>query len=153
MRHVAGNWICTSPVVVVWSEYDPSVLAVHVPVTWRDPPVTVEDLQSIPRADMSSVPASVRQVDCTLQVPTTLPPQGVTLVQAGAVPPVLELPPVAELLPPVALPPVALPPVARPPTALPPVDSSPASPADDVPPEDVLPPVVEAVPPVPVLLL
>jgi hypothetical protein len=53
IRHEAGNASCSLPDVVVLSEYVPSVLAVHVPVTWRDP-VTDADVQPIPKLDMST---------------------------------------------------------------------------------------------------
>ena len=83
---------CSSPDVVVSSEYVPSALAVHVPVTWRDP-VTGADGQPAPTSDRSSAPATFRHDDVTVQVPTTLPPQGVTLEQDA--PPPLPPGPVA----------------------------------------------------------
>jgi len=75
--------------------------------------------------DKSSSPVTFRHDDVTVQVPTTLPPQGVTLSQDALPPPLPELPPVStppELLelPPVSTPPelLELPPVPTPPPPL-----------------------------------
>jgi hypothetical protein len=51
-RHEAGNVSCSTPDVVVLSEYVPSDLAVHFPVTLREP-VTAADVQPIPSTEMS----------------------------------------------------------------------------------------------------
>jgi len=81
------------PVVVVLSVYDPSVLAVHVPVVWRIP-VTGTVGQPTPTKVTSMSPDIVRHEEVTFQVPTTLPPQGDTLEQAaGWLPPPLPFPP------------------------------------------------------------
>jgi hypothetical protein len=125
------------PVVVVASVYVPSDLAVHVPVTWRDP---VTGTVGQPRLDnvMSMSPDKVRHEDVTVQVPTTSPPQDSPLGQLLVAPPLPLLPPVARepplpVLPPVArepplavLPPVALePPLPAPPLELPPLPGAP----------------------------
>jgi hypothetical protein len=67
-------------------------LAVKVPVTVSDPeiPTLVQVVGSRPSQDGSTLPFTVRQDEVTVQVPTTLPPQGDTLWQVD-VPP---LPPV-----------------------------------------------------------
>jgi len=142
-RQDAGISTCAVPVVIVLSEYDPSELAVHVPVTWRDS-VSVAVAQPRSAGTMFTLPLTFRQKDVTDQVPTTVPTQGVTLVQVDPPPPVALLPPV-EFWPPVAAtPPVALePPV----VALPPVDDDPP-PATALPPVDDNPPTVAALPPV-----
>ena len=99
IRHADPNVNCSSPDVVVLSVYVPSELTVHVPVTWRDP-VTGADGQPAPALInvMSSSPATFRHDDVTFQVPTTSPPQGLTLEQD--VPP--PLPPPAPPEPDVA---------------------------------------------------
>ena len=79
-RHDGPNVNCSSPVVVVLSEYVPSALAVHVPVTWRAP-VTGADGHPAPTSERSKLPVTFRQDDVTVQVPTRLPPQGVPLEQ------------------------------------------------------------------------
>src|SRR5450432_3879700 len=85
---------CSSPVVVVLSEYVPSALAVHVPVTCKDP-VTGAVAQPAPINIIFRFPLTLRQDAMTFQVPTTLPPQPVTFEQDAPAPPVpLELPPV-----------------------------------------------------------
>ena len=53
IRHDAAKVNCSSPDVVVLSEYVPSELAVHVPVTWREP-VTGADGQPAPTNVRSS---------------------------------------------------------------------------------------------------
>jgi hypothetical protein len=86
------------PVVVVLSTYDPSDFAVQVPVTWREPPVNEPVLHGAlavpaPSDERSSEPLGSRQDDETDHIPTTLPPQPVTLeklMQAGVLP-LLEL--------------------------------------------------------------
>ncbi len=154
-----GNSICAVPVVIVSSEYVPSELAVHVPVTWRD---SVTDAVAQPRSvgTIFTLPLTFRHDDVTDQVPTTVPPQGVTLGQlepppvAAPLPPVAVVPPVAGI-PPVAVspplldvPPVAVvpPAVVTPPVLLvPPVDVAP--PVPELPPVDVAP-ALDEVPPV-----
>jgi hypothetical protein len=83
------------PVVVVWSVYVPSALAVHVPVTWSDP-VTGAGAQFNPASVRSCSPLNVRQDDVGFHVPTTLPPHGATLEHDMAAPPAPELPPVPD---------------------------------------------------------
>ena len=100
-RHEGASVNCSSPDVIVSSEYVPSALAVNVPVTARDP-VTGADGQLAPATVRSSAPATFRQDDVTVQVPTTLPPQGVTLGQDD--PPAPPLPSPSRPSPP-ALPP------------------------------------------------
>jgi hypothetical protein len=112
-RHDGPNVNCSSPDVIVLSEDVPSALAVHVPVTWRDP-VTGAEGHPAPTNDRSKVPVTLRHDDITAQVPTTLPPQGVTLEQDPPVAPPPELPavlPPAPLLEVPAAPPAPPPPV------------------------------------------
>ena len=97
-RHEAGSSSCASPVVAVSSAYDPSDLAVHLPVTCSEP-VIGADVQSNPNGFKSMSPDSLRQEDVTVQVPTTLPPHGVMPVQDPPPPPLPELPP-EPLVPP-----------------------------------------------------
>jgi hypothetical protein len=104
-RHEAGNVICSLPDVVVLSKYVPSDLAVHVPVTWRDP-VTDADAHPRDNTDISSCPVTFRQDEVTVQVPTTSPPQGTTLVQEAPPAPPLGLPPVPTVPPLAFVPPV-----------------------------------------------
>jgi hypothetical protein len=92
--------------VVVSSVYVPLALAVHVPVTLSEPEIVgfVQLRGSRPAADASTVPLSLRHGDVTVHVPTTSPPQAVTLVEQDDTPPppplpVLELPPVPDPLP------------------------------------------------------
>ena len=99
-RHEGANVNCSSPEVIVLSEYVPSALAVHVPDTWSDP-VTGTDGQPAPASDRSSWPLTLRQDDVTVQAPAALPPHGATLEQAAGPPPLLPpAPPVFPLLPP-----------------------------------------------------
>jgi hypothetical protein len=89
---------CSSPVVVVLSEYVPSELAVHVPVTCKEP-VTGALAQPAPTSVRSRLPLTWRHDDVTFQVPTTLPPQLVTLEHDAPAPPAptpFELPPVPD---------------------------------------------------------
>ena len=74
-RHEGASVNCSSPDVIVSSEYVPLALAVNVPVTWRDP-VTGADGQLAPATVRSSAPATLRQDDVTVQVPTTSPAAG-----------------------------------------------------------------------------
>src|SRR5450432_1202291 len=98
-RHEGANVNCSSPVVVVLSEYVPSALAVHVPVTCKEP-VTGAVAQPAPTSIRSRLPLTLRHDDVTFQVPTTLPPQAVTLEQDAAAPPAPEPPaPDIKLLP------------------------------------------------------
>ena len=112
--HPAGRSSSSVPVVVVPSVYVPSELAVHVPLTLRDP-VIVTFLQlpgSRPAAEMSrSLLLRSRHAELAVQVPTTLPPQAVTFVHDVPPPPV----------PPLALPPVPTEPPLPPVLELPPV--------------------------------
>jgi len=78
--HDGANVNCSLPVVVVLSTNDPSDLAVNVPLTWRDP-ATGADVQPIPSIVRSNPPPTVRHDEVTTHVPTTLPPQSVTLEQ------------------------------------------------------------------------
>jgi hypothetical protein len=141
-RHEGSNVNVSVPVVVVLSEYVPSELAVHVPVTSRDP-VTGADEQSMPINDTSSSPVTFRHDDVTFQVPTTLPLQGVTFGQSTGwlLPPLPALPPLPGDPPFAFEPPLELPPV---PPALPPLELPPVPPA---PPPPELPPVPPAPPP------
>ena len=115
-RHEASNVICSSPDVTVLSVQVPLALAVHVPITWREP-VTGADGQPAPTNDRSSAPVTVRHVDVTVQLPTTSPPQGSTLEHADASvgwfvpapPPPLREPPF-PIEPPLELPPLRVPP-------------------------------------------
>ena len=106
-RHAADNGKVTEPVVTVLSTYVPSLLAVQVPVTWRDP-LTGTVLQPKLARVTSMSPVSDRHDDVTSQVPTTDPPQAVPPGQLvdPLVPPV---PPVAVDPPEPGLPPVAPP--------------------------------------------
>jgi hypothetical protein len=95
--------------MVKLSEYVPSDLAVHVPVTLRDP-VIGADAQPIPKPDMSRFPVTAKHEDVTFQVPTTSPPQGETLAVAVQVepppaPPLPEVPPLATVPPLLLVPP------------------------------------------------
>ena len=96
-RHDGASANCSLPDVVVLSEYVPSELAVHFPVTWRDP-VTGTDAQPKPNNDRSSAPDTLRHDDVALHVPTKLPPQAATLEQDAPPAPLL-LPLEPELLP------------------------------------------------------
>src|SRR6188508_3293962 len=110
-RHDAASGNVTDPVVVVLSVYVPSALATNEPVVCTEPFTgTVVQPRLVRMTSMS--PDSFRQEDLTFQVPTTLPPQGDTLLQL--VPePIPELPPAPELLPPVlVVPPAPVPPLA-----------------------------------------
>ena len=112
-RHEDASVNCSLPVVVVLSEYVPSELAVHVPVTWREP-VTGADGHPAPTDAKSRSPVTLRHDDVTVQDPTTSPPHGATLEQAPAAPPLPERPPVATAPPLPELPPL---PVLLPPTS------------------------------------
>jgi hypothetical protein len=85
-RHEDPNENCSEPDVIVLSEYVPSELAVHVPVTRKDP-VIGAGAQWAPTVDRSSCPVTVRHDDVAVHVPTRLPPQGTTLEQAAPPPP------------------------------------------------------------------
>ena len=114
VRHALLNGNLMEPFVTVLSAYVPSELAVHVPVTSRDPVIGTE-LHPIPRIDTSMFPDKVRHDDVTFQVPTTLPPQEVPLghwtgwVVLPELPPLAGDPPLPEA-PPDWLPPDWLPP-------------------------------------------
>jgi hypothetical protein len=95
-KHDAGNVSCSVPDVVVLSEYVPPDFAVHVPVTWRDPVTDAEQFRPIP--DRSSEPDTFRHDDVAFQVPTTLPPQAITLEHDAGAPP-LEPDELPELAP------------------------------------------------------
>jgi hypothetical protein len=93
-RHAGANGNVIEPVVMVASVYVPSLLAVQVPVTCKDPDTgTVLHPRLAKVTSMS--PDRFRHDDVTVQVPTTDPPQGVAPGQ-------LE-PPAAPEVPPVAL--------------------------------------------------
>ncbi len=119
-RQEASNVKFSAPVVVVLSVYVPSELAVHVPVTRRDP-VMGTDPQAIPISETFNCPVTLRQDEVAFQVPTMSPPQAETLVHADVLT-CSEAPPLPELAPtpgdpplPVAPPPVFPPlPVAPP---------------------------------------
>lgn len=96
-RHEGASMNCSSPDVVVSSVYVPSALAVRVPVTRKDP-VTAADGQPALASVKSSSPVTFRHDDETVQVPATVPAQGVTLGQAGPGSPPLPFDPL--LLPP-----------------------------------------------------
>jgi hypothetical protein len=102
-KHPAGSPTWTLPVVVVPSVYVPLALAVQVPLTLSEP-VSVTFLQadgSSPAAPMSRLLLlKFRHDELTFQVPTTSPPQAVTLGQDDPPPP----PPV-PVVPPLELPP------------------------------------------------
>jgi hypothetical protein len=95
--------------VVVSSVYVPLALAVHVPVTLSEPEIVgfTQLRGSRPAADGSTVPLSLRQGDITVHVPTTSPPQAVTLVEQDDPPP--PLPPVPDGLPDEVQPPEVIP--------------------------------------------
>jgi hypothetical protein len=97
-RHEAASVNCSVPEVVVSSEYVPSALAVHVPVTERSP-VTGADGQPAPTSERSRLPVTFKQDEATFQVPMRSPPHAVTLEQEPPAPPLPERPPVA-LVPP-----------------------------------------------------
>ena len=97
-RQAGANVNCSSPVVTVPSEYVPSALAVNVPVTVREP-VTGADAQPAPAKDRFRSPLTFRQDDATVQVPTTLPPQAVTLGQGAPPPPLFPAAPVVAAPP------------------------------------------------------
>jgi len=124
IKQPAGKPSLSVPVVFVASVYVPFALAVHVPVTDKEPErVTLSQVRgSSPAREMSrSELLNVRQDDVTFQVPTTLPPQAVpfgqdppdppavpvlpaTPVPAGPPPPVPDGPEFAELQAPEMLP-------------------------------------------------
>lgn len=146
-KHGAGNVITASPDVVVPSVYVPLELAVQVPLTLREP-VIVALLQlrgSSPPAVMSRFPLNFRHDGVTVQVPTTSPPQGVTLAVAlQDDPPLPGLPPVPTAPPLLELPPV---PTTPPLLELPPVPTVPPLLPEDPPDLAVeLPPVPDGVP-------
>jgi hypothetical protein len=94
-------------VVVVLSLYVPLELAVQVPLTLRVP-ATVTFLQlegSSPAIVMSRFPLNFKHDGVTVQVPTTSPPHGVTLVASEQAeppppaPPLPEAPPVPDEVP------------------------------------------------------
>ena len=89
------------------------LLAIHVPVTCRDP-VTGTVLQPKLANETSMSPDKARQDDVTFQVPTTLPPQAVPLGQDAPPPVPLELPPVPTPPPVAVSPEPVFPPVAPP---------------------------------------
>jgi hypothetical protein len=119
-RHEDPSVNCSLPDVVVLSKYVPSALAVHVPVTWREPE-TGADGHPAPTDAKSSSPATFKHDDVTVQVPSTSPPHGATLEQEPVAPPLPELPPVATAPPRPELPPVTAPPLLE----LPPVVTTP----------------------------
>ena len=81
VRHLAANGNVTVPVVVVWSVYEAPAVAVNAPVIWRLP-VAGTVAHPRPASDTSNSPDTCRHDDdVTFQVPSTLPPQGDTLVQ------------------------------------------------------------------------
>lgn len=91
-RHEAANVNCSVPEVIVLSEYVPSELANHDPVTSRDP-VTGADVQPRVKRDRSSSPVTFRHEDVAVQVPTMLPPHAVPLEQEATTFPLLLLEP------------------------------------------------------------
>jgi hypothetical protein len=96
------------PDVVVPSVYVPLELAVHVPLTVRDPEIVtfLQLFGSRPADEISRLlPLKVRHDELTAQVPTALPPQAVRLEQDAVAPPPLELPPVLVAPPLAELPP------------------------------------------------
>ena len=122
-RQEAFNVKFSTPVVVVLSVYVPSELAVHVPVTSRDPLIGT-DPQAIPISETFNCPVTLRQDEVAFQVPTMSPPQAETLVHADVLA-CSEAPPLPELAPtpgdpplPVAPPPVFPPLPVAPPCAL-----------------------------------
>jgi hypothetical protein len=81
-------------------------LAVKVPLTLKEPEIDtpVQVRGSRPSHAAATLPFTVRHDDITVQVPTTLPPQGDTFEQDGPLPPApvvppLELPPAPDWLP------------------------------------------------------
>jgi hypothetical protein len=96
-RQEAANVNCSSPDVVVLSEYVPSALAVHVPVTCMDP-VTGADAQPAPNNAKSRAPVTFRQDAVTAQVPVMSPPHGVPFEQDGPPPLFPPVPPLLELM-------------------------------------------------------
>jgi hypothetical protein len=112
IKHPAGRSNWTLPVVVVPSVYVPFELAVHVPLTVREPlAVTFLQLRgSRPASEMSTFELdTVRHDDITVQVPTTLPPQADPLAEHAADVPPVPLPVVPPVVP--AVPAAELPPV------------------------------------------
>ena len=93
------------PDVIVPSVYVPLELAVHVPLTVRDPEIVtfLQLFGSRPASEISRLlPVKLRHDELTFQVPTALPPQAVTLPQPIVDSPPLELPPVVLVAPPLA---------------------------------------------------
>src|SRR3982751_6825832 len=82
-KQPAGRSSRAVPIVVVPSMYVPSALPVHDPLTLREPVISplLQRGGSRPANEMSSFPPSARQDEVTFHVPTTLPPQAVTLGQ------------------------------------------------------------------------
>src|SRR5450432_2927337 len=91
-RHSAAKVMVSWPVVMVWSVKVPLALAIQLPLTWMDPvSAALTHPRLIPSMFLS--PETVRQEGVTFQLPTTLPPQGVTLAPLLQEPPVLGEPP------------------------------------------------------------
>ena len=116
IRHAGASVSCSWPVVIVSSVYVPSAFALNFPVTWRVP-VTGAVIQPMPKLFRSACPEMFRHADATVQVPTTLPPQPVTLEHDAPppVPAVLEPPPVPTEPAVLEFPPVPVPPLLVPP--------------------------------------
>jgi hypothetical protein len=147
IKHEGSNANASVPEVVVPSENVPSDLMVSIPDTCKDP-LMGADAHPAPTFEGLSSPPTFRHDDITVQAPTMLPPQAVTLEQAGppaapvpelppvpTIPPVPEVPPAPELPPMLELPAVPeFPPI----PGVPPVPEPPPSPElhapDNVPP-------------------
>jgi len=104
-RQAGASGKLIDPVVTVLSVYDPSGLAIQVPVTCKDP---LTGTDGHPRlANMTSMsPDSARHDDVTFQVPTTEPPHAVTPGQLGTDPPLPVVAPVGVAPPEPVVPPV-----------------------------------------------
>jgi hypothetical protein len=105
-RHMGANGKVMEPVVMLSSVYVPSPLAVHVPVTWREP-VTGTVVQPRLARETSMSPERARHDDATVQLPMTEPPQGVALGQLDEGPDVPPPPPMPLDPPEPGVPPVA----------------------------------------------
>jgi hypothetical protein len=113
-------------------------LAVHVPVTCKDPVTDTEgQLGPEPMSIKSNCPVTLRHPEATLQVPTRSPPQELALevVLVQVLP--AEAPPLPLALPPAPLPAAPLP---APPELAPPAPVFPPAPPEAPDPPEPLPP-------------
>jgi hypothetical protein len=107
-RQPAGRTSCALPVVVVSSVYVPLALAVHVPLTLREPEIVrfTQLRGSRPASETSTFPLNFRQDELTLHVPNTLPPHGVPPGHDPPAPPLPDEPPPVPTAAPPPVPPV-----------------------------------------------